>query len=242
MTTESNSRVLLHLGCGPLVKPSRWKDLDGSWNLRMSKLPKLIRTPVLKLLGNDFKWPKHVGYLNITERLPYAEGSVDAVYASHVWEHLYFEEALAATKEVFRVLKPGGVLRLVVPNLEYFIERYQQAKGDAAATRELNRALHFRQTSRSHRLAARLYSALADFHSHKYMYDPPALVQVLEDAGFEYATQMEPFKSRIAEIDDVEIESRVVPTAGFAIEGMKPVMVPSPHFAHEAQPATASVS
>jgi predicted SAM-dependent methyltransferase len=49
----------------------------------------------------------------------FTDQSVDEIYASHVYEHLGYKEDLPmALREVMRVLKPGGVLRASVPDLE----------------------------------------------------------------------------------------------------------------------------
>jgi predicted SAM-dependent methyltransferase len=42
--------------------------------------------------------------------------SIDALLAEHVWEHLTPEEALTAARTCFRYLKPGGYLRIAVPD------------------------------------------------------------------------------------------------------------------------------
>ena len=49
----------------------------------------------------------------------FADNSIDEVYASHVLEHLGFREELPkALREIWRVLKPGGVLKISVPDFE----------------------------------------------------------------------------------------------------------------------------
>ncbi len=50
----------------------------------------------------------------LAEALPYAEASFDIVHTSHVFEHL--EDPLKAAQEALRVLKPGGLLFIEVPN------------------------------------------------------------------------------------------------------------------------------
>jgi predicted SAM-dependent methyltransferase len=59
----------------------------------------------------------HVG--DCTDLSRFAEGSVDEVYASHVYEHLGYQQELPrALAEIHRILKPGGILRIAVPDLE----------------------------------------------------------------------------------------------------------------------------
>ncbi len=64
--------------------------------------------------------------------LPYAAGVFDAVYCSHVLEHLNPGDGAALLREMFRVLKPGGVCRLVVPDLEAICRLYLQYLDEAA--------------------------------------------------------------------------------------------------------------
>lgn len=56
--------------------------------------------------------------------LPFREGEVDAVYSSHVLEHLNCEEAKRFIHDSWRILKPGGILRIVVPDLEQITRAY----------------------------------------------------------------------------------------------------------------------
>jgi predicted SAM-dependent methyltransferase len=46
----------------------------------------------------------------------FKEGVVDAVFSEHVWEHLGLEETYKANLNIFRYLKPGGRLRIAVPD------------------------------------------------------------------------------------------------------------------------------
>ena len=52
---------------------------------------------------------------NLLEPLPLDDGTCSAVYSSNVLEHIPKDKAPAFIAECFRVLVPGGVLRIVVP-------------------------------------------------------------------------------------------------------------------------------
>jgi SAM-dependent methyltransferase len=56
--------------------------------------------------------------------LPYADASVDCIRASHVLEHFPHAQIADVLKEWTRVLKPGGELRIAVPNFEWIAENY----------------------------------------------------------------------------------------------------------------------
>lgn len=64
--------------------------------------------------------------------VPYPEGSFDVVYHSHVLEHFSKKAAPHFLGECFRVLKPGGVLRVAVPDLEGIARCYLRALENAA--------------------------------------------------------------------------------------------------------------
>ena len=54
----------------------------------------------------------------------FKKGSVDLIYACHVLEHADYEETETALNRWFDVLKPGGVLRLAVPDMEAHFAHY----------------------------------------------------------------------------------------------------------------------
>ncbi len=63
---------------------------------------------------------------DICEGLPFDDGTFDVVYHSHVLEHLSPVDGESLVSECHRVLRPGGVLRMVVPDLERIAELYLQ--------------------------------------------------------------------------------------------------------------------
>ena len=75
--------------------------------------------------------------------LPYNNDSFDAVYHSHVLEHLTPNAAVSMLAECQRVLRPGGVLRVAVPDLEGIARTYLQTLDQAAESfNEINAANH----------------------------------------------------------------------------------------------------
>jgi len=62
----------------------------------------------------------HVDYVgDLADLTAFGDNSVDEVYASHVLEHLdYVKELPAALAGLFRILRPGGRVKLSVPDLE----------------------------------------------------------------------------------------------------------------------------
>lgn len=214
----------LHLGCG-LVTPEGWINVDGSWNARMTKWP-LVK-PVLASLGIISKenlehgWSKDIVYQDVRKPLKWAAGSMDAVYHSHLLEHLYRDKAQFFLEQCFRVLKPGGVLRVVVPDLEVILRDYVSEQGSETAADRVNERLIFRKESVGKMSARRLFSAMTEFHTHKYMYDGPSLCKYIRQAGFVDVEVREAFDSRLDDIREIERENRAG-AEGLCAEAIKP--------------------
>lgn len=93
--------ILCNLGCGGRHHPE-WVNVD--------------------LHGDGhtvLRWDLRLG-------LPLPDASCDVFYASHVIEHFDREGARGLLAECRRVLKPGGILRLVAPDLEGIARTYLQ--------------------------------------------------------------------------------------------------------------------
>jgi SAM-dependent methyltransferase len=67
-------------------------------------------------------------YMDLTRPLPLADESVSAVFSSHVFEHLFPDEVERLMLEIHRVLTPGGICRVVVPDLEKIVAVYDVDK------------------------------------------------------------------------------------------------------------------
>lgn len=71
---------------------------------------------------------------DLHEALPFPDGRFDAIFASHVLEHLEPDAGLSLLRECNRILKYNGILRVVVPDLEEIVRLYLESL--AAAERD----------------------------------------------------------------------------------------------------------
>lgn len=120
---------ILNLGCG--AKTSEHPSVT---NVDWSILLRIRANPLLRLLAtvllNDDRLarfralPDNLMVHDLAKGIPFADNSVDVVYHSHVLEHLDRDVAALFISEIGRVLKPGGVLRIVVPNFECYCRAY----------------------------------------------------------------------------------------------------------------------
>jgi SAM-dependent methyltransferase len=167
----------LHLGCGQRLLPG-WLNAD---------LPSIRR-----LVAFDHS----IVAVNANRPLPFEDETFDRVYTEHMHEHLDYASGLALLKEIRRVLKPNGRLRLALPDLEFhiamivsddtfvefpamFADAMNATDGLAGAPPSKNTFLNF----------------LFRGSEHKYLYSRPELKNQLENAGFVSVRFMAPGES-----------------------------------------------
>jgi len=61
---------------------------------------------------------------NLLKGIPFSDNMFEAVYLSEVLEHFTKKDAAALIRELYRVLKTNGIIRIVVPNLEDIAKTY----------------------------------------------------------------------------------------------------------------------
>ena len=226
--------IRLNLGCG-LQAPPDWVNVDGSWNARLAKFATLRKLcAAVGLVARDkadIPWSSKIYIHDVRKPLPFADNSASVVFASHVLEHLYRNEAQQLIGEAFRVLRSGGIVRIIVPDLESIIQEYngQQPFGPLSpqdlarpAADRLNERLLMRSSTSPRRTLYWLYDSWNDFHSHKWMYDLTSLTYLMRSAGFVDLQKKNSGESAIENIAEVEDPSRISNGAGICVEGRKP--------------------
>lgn len=69
-------------------------------------------------------------FLDATKRLPFADNTFDYVFSEHMIEHIPYAAAMGLIAEIYRVLKPGGRVRISTPDLRFLIDLYDHDKSD----------------------------------------------------------------------------------------------------------------
>src|SRR5271163_2177762 len=68
---------------------------------------------------------------DLQKEFPFPDGSFDVVYHSHVLEHFSRRDGLRFLERCCKVLRPEGILRVVVPDLERIVKLYVNAFNNA---------------------------------------------------------------------------------------------------------------
>lgn len=145
----------LHLGCGRRARPG-WVNVDA------------FPQP-----GLDLRW-------DLRDPFPCPDGVAELVYSEHVLEHLERDDADRLLAEVRRLLKPGGVARIGVPDAGLYFRNYVEGRDDYfAKIKHLGGAVRPLETpieviNQMFRMGG----------AHLFAWDYPTLKLALERAGF----------------------------------------------------------
>jgi hypothetical protein len=173
----SSSEKYVHYGC-LFSAPESWLNFDASPTLRFERVP-LVGQLYTK---NGRRFPPNVRYGDIVRGLPVPEYSCRGLYCSHVLEHLALIDCRKALKNSFRYLLPGGLFRMVLPDLESLARNYLANPSSTAAHRFMRESiLGFEDRRRG--FMGLLCSWLGNSR-HLWMWDYKALEQELRHVGF----------------------------------------------------------
>jgi len=212
--------ALLAIGIFALVRPEYVGAAQGNYR-RYVSTPGLIssymqQNSVRKLqIGsgdNDFKgwlnteYEPHEGqaFLDAIEHFPLPDSSFNYIFSEHVIEHFSYWDGQKMLKESYRVMKPGGRIRLVTPNLDKLLALSHQP------TEEMQR--YMREKMAWHKWwpktpdpAALIVSMESHDFGHQFLYNPAILGQCLEKAGFRNVTIHEMGVSTDPQLANLEV-------------------------------------
>lgn len=199
---------ILNLGCGTsaCAHPDV-VNIDWSFYLRLRRNPLLRRFAPLFLRGDRLEkfraLPRNIMVHNLAKGIPFPDASVDAVVHSHMLEHLDRDAVPAFFREVLRVLKPGGIHRIVVPDFERRCREYLEHLSSCTNPSAVERHDEFvasilEQSVRKEAFGSARQSGMRRWienlllgdarrrgETHQWMYDRVNLTQLLKAAGFE---------------------------------------------------------
>jgi predicted SAM-dependent methyltransferase len=73
----------------------------------------------------DYAWRSHIDLCwDVTKGIPLESETLAGVYTEHCLEHLPFAAVDQVLAECYRLLKPGGTIRIIVPDGQIYLSRY----------------------------------------------------------------------------------------------------------------------
>ncbi len=215
---------LLNLGCG-----YKTTSAPGVVNIDWGIYLRIGRNPVLKRVAPYVIGPERTKRLrqlgdnivvhDLSKGIPASDASVDAVYHSHLLEHLDRPIAEGFMREIRRVLRPGGIQRISVPDLEGYAralladiesdngnhDQYVEAIIGQSVRREAMGTSLQRQPRRFIENVL-MGDARKRGETHQWMYDFRNLSQLLERTGYSEIRRVDFNESAIPGWDDFGLD------------------------------------
>ncbi|MFA6958635.1 MAG: methyltransferase domain-containing protein [Thermoanaerobaculia bacterium] len=198
----------INVGCGQ-TPTTGWRNFDNSFSLRLARWPRIFALAVrLRLLdpnqrsfvafarSADIEWADAL-------HLPLGPETVDALYTSHMLEHLDRSEAREFIAEAIRVLRPGGMIRVAVPDLNRLLASYAST-GDADAFV----AATLLAIDKPRAFWQRVRLLIFGPRNHLWAYDSRSLCKLLTEHGFVEATTRPPGTTGIPQPGSLDLHER----------------------------------
>ncbi|MHB9035560.1 MAG: class I SAM-dependent methyltransferase [Armatimonadota bacterium] len=166
-------------------------------------------------------WKPGAVYLDATHPFPFADASFDYVAAEHLIEHLSIDDAEYMLRECYRILKPGGRIRLATPSFEKLFGLYNSAEADAQSTYKdfiVKSAL----TRNKINSECFVINTVFRWWGHQFIYDRPTMQTLLEQVGYRDVGFYSPGESDDEHLKGIEQHGT---TVGDEISGFETMVV-----------------
>ena len=156
-------------------------------------------------LNTDIEPSGDQAFLDATKPFPLPDASFQFIIGEQVIEHITYEQGIGMLKEAYRVLAPGGKVRIATPNLlQYFALFGPQ---DEKIKEFIPRKLDYHYWPQTPDPACYILNAAVRSWGHQFIYTPKMLRASFEKAGFTTIKQFAPGASDDADSTGLEIRS-----------------------------------
>lgn len=173
----------LHIGCGPNIKTG-WLNSDYTRH------------------GPD------VFVMDATKEFPLPDNAFDYVYTEHMIEHIEFGAGVEMLRQAGRVLKSGGIIRVVTPDVGFLLNLYSHNRTQLE-DRYIRWQVKSSFPSAPRPLAGFVFNIFVRSWNHKFIYDRETLTLALESAGFTSVVERNIMESDHEFLTDLENVSRM---------------------------------
>jgi predicted SAM-dependent methyltransferase len=141
-------------------------------------------------LNTDIEPGPGQAYLDATKTFPLPDRRFHYVTSEQLFEHLPYEDGLAMLRECYRVLKPGGRIRIATPNLSTFVRLFQPGQTAEAIQYLAGKQRRWQWPKQQTDQCALLNIMFHSFgHRSGFLYDPETLSRSLTSTGFQSVQQ-----------------------------------------------------
>ncbi len=162
-----------------------WENIDSSIYVKIATLP-LIGNFILSRMGMPI-FPKGIKYGDLLKGLDIKPNSCELIFASHVLEHLSLSDFNLAINNLYSYLQPGGIFRIIVPDLEQYVKAYladlSNFERSTKASHQFMEGSYLGNRHSRITLLQRCQEVLSNSR-HQWMWDKSSLSDALSKHGF----------------------------------------------------------
>ncbi len=171
---------------------------------------------------------RDVLHLDATRALPFGDASFDYVFSEHMIEHFPFPQGQQLLDECFRILTPGGTLRISTPDLAFLVDLYRPEESPERERRPIQDEFlgHFLATEIKNRerhapwdCDSFLINKFVRAWGHEFIYDEKTLARAMRESGFAEIVRREVMASEHEALRELEHVDRK-PAGHLALESM----------------------
>lgn len=155
-------------------------------------------------LNTDINRSPDVVRLDATKPFPLPDSSFDNILVEHMIEHITYSQARQMLAECYRILRTGGVLRIITPDLQKLAGLYVTGYENGYVDWFCKIFLPDDQP----RTVGSLLNAHFSMWGHQFLYDETLLADAVARAGFNSVVRCEVGESGRAALRRIENESR----------------------------------
>lgn len=123
----------------------------------------------------DWDWKPGVLCFDATRGIPLPSASLRGIFTEHCLEHISYSDCLRVLRDFRRMLKAGGVARIVVPDGELYCSLYMRARAGESVRWPY---------AEDGKLPIYYVNRIMHDHGHRFIYDFAAMKDALLSAGF----------------------------------------------------------
>jgi predicted SAM-dependent methyltransferase len=143
-------------------------------------------------------------YVDLNKRLPFKDSSVDYIYSEHVLEHFDYQKGKEIIEECYRVLKPNGIVRISMPDLDFYLENMSNEIDPEIQDFIMEHKKSFIELKDCPSNMNTMLNFIINSCGHKYVYRAQTFIKLAKELGFKNAMQVEPGRSEYEEFDYLE--------------------------------------
>ena len=165
-------------------------------------------------------------FMNATQTWPFPGEVFDFAFSEHMIEHVTHDAGAIVLGQAHRVLRPGGVLRIVTPDLSFLTDLHRQDGDWTEMQSQYVREAFQNYNEVKDSNAAQIINNFVRNWGHQFIYDFISLKKALEDAGFSEVKRCRVGESDHEELRDIENAGRMpqgmLEFESIVMEGTKP--------------------